>query len=144
MYDPKAANASVTPLTSTSGTGTTNNGTTTTTTPKTNEPLPEWAIITISVTSAVVAVAIAVVVAVVVLTPAAPAAGAAAGAGFTKVETRNLIRCALLDNCDDSKQTSIQTLTSSLGDDLNSYVLSMIADAYDELMEMATAQAILI
>lgn len=121
------------------------NSTTTTTT--TTSSLPEWAIITISVCAGIVAVVVVVVVVLEVLkgdSETSTTDDSTTSNGFTKQkETRDFIRCSLLNECTESKETAIQTLAASLGNDFNGFTVSLLVEAYDSLIELAATTAML-
>lgn len=100
--------------------------TTTTTTTTTGSTLPTWAIITISVCSGVIAIVVTVV-SIIYGTSAVRA----------EEKDRAAIRCSMLDDCPESKETAIQTLAASIGNSLDTYVMSLLAETYEQLVDLA-------
>lgn len=133
------------PATSSTETPLTLPSTTTTTDTKPTSSLPQWAIITISVCAGVIAVVVAVLVALELI----PEDSADTyddnyyGDLRSQKRTRDFIRCSLLNDCQESKETAIQTLAASIGDEINSYAVNLLLDAYDSLIELATSTAML-
>lgn len=100
--------------------------------------LPTWATITIVVCCVVVIVVVVVVIVLV----GGENEDTAETADTILDNTLETIRCQLLDECDESKETAIQTLAAFMDDDINGYAISLLLNAYDSLIELATTTAL--